>query len=97
MAAASAAEGGEPPPALELAWTIDYYGGAPLVLGGVLDQPVQLTNESRAARNVYNAMQHYKRFSGTDEEYQQQFPDNHKIKNSVFKLRMEKKKRDRNR
>ena len=75
------------PPELELAWTVDYYGTT-LVAGGVLDQPVELTNIIRAVRNVYNAFAHFKKFRGSADEYKVQHPENQQIMDSVNVLRL---------
>lgn len=75
---------------MELAWTVDYYG-ATLVGGGVLDQPVELTNSTRSARNVYNAFAHFKKFRGSADDYKLQYPENQQIMDSVNVLRLKRK------
>jgi len=77
---------------LELAWAIEYFG-APPEAGGVLDQSVKVTNEARAARNVYDAFTSMLRFKGDQKQWSEQYPTHWTIVAKTQRLRMEQEKR----
>ena len=95
-AAAAAQYGHDPPPELELAWAVDYYG-APPDAGGVLDQSVKTTNEIRVSRNVYNAFDSMMKFEGDQKQWSERYPTYWTIVARTQRLRMEMKKNDNNR
>ena len=89
MAAADCGQYGEPPPPmLEMAWAVDYYG-QPLVSGGVYDQSVKASNHMRVLKNIYDAFSSMVDYSGDQADWSRRYPGYHKIVSRVQRVRIE--------